>query len=61
MPKSPLIDGLFTCHKNPSAPCALSRPLTVLRRLMCFSSKARGSFEAGITPPGHINVLINLV
>ena len=61
LPKSPLIGGLFTCHKNPSAPSALSRPLNVLRRLMRFSSKARGSFKAGITPPGHICVLISLV
>ena len=29
LPKSPLIGGLFTCHKNPSAPSALSRPLNV--------------------------------
>ena len=61
IPKNPLIGGLFTCHKNPSAPSALSRPLTVLRCLMRFSPKARGSFEAGITPPGHVCVLINLV
>ena len=27
--KSPQIGGLFTCHKNPSAPSALSRPLNV--------------------------------
>ena len=61
IPKNPLIGGLFTCHKNPSAPSALSRPLTVLRCLMRFSPKARGSFEAGVTPPGHVCVLINLV
>ena len=54
LPKSPQIGGLFTCHKNPSAPSALSRPLNVLWPLMRFSSKARGSFEAGITLPGHI-------
>ena len=30
LPKSPLIGGLFTCHKNPSAPSALSRPLGAL-------------------------------
>ena len=59
--KNPLIRGLFTCHKNPSAPSALSRPLHILRRLLRFSPKARGSFEAGITPGGHICVLINLV
>ena len=29
LPKSPLIGGLFTCPKNPSALSALSRPLNV--------------------------------
>ena len=53
---NPLIGGLFTCHKNPSAPSALRCPLNVLRRLMRFSSKARGSFEAGITPQGGLEV-----
>ena len=49
------------CHKNPSTPSALSCPLSVSQRLMRFSSKARGSFEVGITPPGSICVFINLV
>ena len=40
--KSPPIGGLFTCHKNPSAPSSLSLPLHVLRHLLCFSLKARG-------------------
>ena len=57
----PLIGGLFTCHKNPSAPSALIRPLNALRRLMRCFSKSWGSFEAGKTLPGHICVLINLV
>ena len=47
---NPLIGGLFTCHKIPSEPSALRRPLNVLQRLMRISSNFRGSFEAGITP-----------
>ena len=58
--KKPSDRWSITCHKNPRAPSALSRPLNVLRRLMRFSPKTRGSFEAVITPPGHKCVLINL-
>ena len=49
LPKSPLIGGLFTCHKNPSAPSALSRPRNVLQRLLRFSPKARGFMHVSPT------------
>ena len=57
LPKSPLTVGLFTCHKNPSAPSALSRPLNVYGVWRASLQRPEVSLDAGITPPGHICVL----